>query len=118
MNIDYLFKFIVIGPHISPLSLTRSRAETIQGKQELENHACCIIASMRPVSVTLPSLPPTSLSLVFDRRLIYTVKEHSAHTIGVEFSSRTLRIEDRNIKLQVCTYPLGNPRRGGDKTKR
>ncbi|WVF68460.1 hypothetical protein IAT40_003226 [Kwoniella sp. CBS 6097] len=28
-------------------------------------------------------------------------KEHSAHTIGVEFSSRTLRIGDRNIKLQL-----------------
>ncbi|CAD6576601.1 MAG: hypothetical protein TREMPRED_001725 [Tremellales sp. Tagirdzhanova-0007] len=30
-----------------------------------------------------------------------TVKENSAHTIGVEFSSRTLRIGDRNIKLQL-----------------
>ncbi|WWD20252.1 hypothetical protein CI109_104728 [Kwoniella shandongensis] len=28
-------------------------------------------------------------------------KENSAHTIGVEFSSRTLRIGDRNIKLQL-----------------
>ncbi|ORY34779.1 ras family-domain-containing protein [Naematelia encephala] len=28
-------------------------------------------------------------------------KEHSAHTIGVEFSSRTLRIGERNIKLQL-----------------
>ncbi|KAK1923582.1 P-loop containing nucleoside triphosphate hydrolase protein [Papiliotrema laurentii] len=28
-------------------------------------------------------------------------KEHSTHTIGVEFSSRTLRIGDRNIKLQL-----------------
>ncbi|RXK41807.1 rab family protein [Tremella mesenterica] len=30
-----------------------------------------------------------------------TFKEHSAHTIGVEFSSRTLRIGDKNIKLQL-----------------
>ncbi|RSH93360.1 Ras- protein Rab-4B [Saitozyma podzolica] len=28
-------------------------------------------------------------------------KENSAHTIGVEFSSRTMRIGDRNIKLQL-----------------
>jgi len=28
-------------------------------------------------------------------------KENSTHTIGVEFSSRTLRIGDRNIKLQL-----------------
>ncbi|ORX37765.1 ras family-domain-containing protein [Kockovaella imperatae] len=28
-------------------------------------------------------------------------KEHSTHTIGVEFSSRTVRIGDRNIKLQL-----------------
>ncbi|KAL7425024.1 hypothetical protein Q5752_000712 [Cryptotrichosporon argae] len=28
-------------------------------------------------------------------------KEHSAHTIGVEFSSRTVRIGERNIKLQL-----------------
>ncbi|WVQ79238.1 hypothetical protein IAT38_001334 [Cryptococcus sp. DSM 104549] len=28
-------------------------------------------------------------------------KENSAHTIGVEFSSRTIRIGDRNIKLQL-----------------
>lgn len=30
-----------------------------------------------------------------------SVKENSTHTIGVEFSSRTLRIGERNIKLQV-----------------
>jgi GTPase SAR1 family protein len=33
--------------------------------------------------------------------LCNSVKENSAHTIGVEFSSRTMRIGDRNIKLQV-----------------
>lgn len=30
-----------------------------------------------------------------------TVKHGSAHTIGVEFSSRTLRIGDKTVKLQV-----------------
>lgn len=29
------------------------------------------------------------------------VKEHSQHTIGVEFSSRTVKIGEKKIKLQV-----------------
>jgi len=29
------------------------------------------------------------------------VKEHSQHTIGVEFSSRTVRLGEKRIKLQV-----------------
>jgi hypothetical protein len=32
---------------------------------------------------------------------VSSVKEHSAHTIGVEFNSRTLRIGDKTVKLQV-----------------
>jgi hypothetical protein len=31
-----------------------------------------------------------------------TVKDHSQHTIGVEFSSRTVRLGEKRIKLQVC----------------
>lgn len=30
-----------------------------------------------------------------------TVKEHSQHTIGVEFSSRTVKLGEKRIKLQV-----------------
>lgn len=30
------------------------------------------------------------------------VKEHSQHTIGVEFSSRTIKVGEKRIKLQVC----------------
>lgn len=70
------------------------------------NRVSCITASTKPVrsvgvgvgiGVTLSfSLchPPTPDTLPL-------VKENSAHTIGVEFSSRTMRIGDRNIKLQV-----------------
>jgi hypothetical protein len=36
-------------------------------------------------------------------KLSYEVKEYSQHTIGVEFSSRTLRLGEKRIKLQVCT---------------
>ena len=38
------------------------------------------------------------------------VKEHSQHTIGVEFSSRTVKVGEKRIKLQVCsseTTPIG-----------
>ena len=38
-----------------------------------------------------------------DHTLIYllAVKEHSQHTIGVEFSSRTVKLGEKRIKLQV-----------------
>ena len=29
------------------------------------------------------------------------VKEHSQHTIGVEFSSRTVNVGEKKVKLQV-----------------
>jgi len=35
-------------------------------------------------------------------------KDNSAHTIGVEFSSRTVRVGDKNVKLQVSAL---HPRR-------
>ena len=31
------------------------------------------------------------------------VKDHSQHTIGVEFSSRTVKLGEKRIKLQVCS---------------
>lgn len=36
------------------------------------------------------------------------VKEQSQHTIGVEFSSRTLKIGEKRIKLQVSCSQLGS----------
>jgi hypothetical protein len=35
------------------------------------------------------------------RVCLVIVKEYSQHTIGVEFSSRTLRLGEKRIKLQV-----------------
>jgi hypothetical protein len=35
---------------------------------------------------------------------VYVVKAHSQHTIGVEFSSRTVKLGEKRIKLQVCSY--------------
>lgn len=36
--------------------------------------------------------------------LYYLVKAQSQHTIGVEFSSRTVKLGEKRIKLQVCSY--------------
>src|SRR6266852_3000019 len=36
--------------------------------------------------------------------IICVVKPHSQHTIGVEFSSRTVKLGEKRIKLQVCSY--------------
>lgn len=33
----------------------------------------------------------------------HIVKDHSQHTIGVEFSSRTVKLGEKRIKLQVCS---------------
>jgi hypothetical protein len=48
------------------------------------------------------------------------VKDHSQHTIGVEFSSRTVKLGEKRIKLQVQltvvpatrTYPKSPPALG------
>lgn len=34
------------------------------------------------------------------------VKDHSQHTIGVEFSSRTVKLGEKRIKLQVRKYQI------------
>ena len=84
LTIDYLFKFIVIGMGGIDIGLTTGEAGG--GKSCLLYHCIndtCELSS-RPLMI---------------------VKQHSSHTIGVEFSSRTLRIGDRNIKLQVgCAW--------------
>ena len=40
---------------------------------------------------------------------ICIVKAHSQHTIGVEFSSRTVKLGEKRIKLQVCSYHDARP---------
>lgn len=45
-------------------------------------------------------------TLYRERSTIYfIVKAHSQHTIGVEFSSRTVKLGEKRIKLQVCQSP-------------
>lgn len=54
-------------------------------------------------------LTPFHAQLLFVRRVtdlnfvvhVIPVKEHAQHTIGVEFSSRTVKLGEKRIKLQV-----------------
>jgi GTPase SAR1 family protein len=45
---------------------------------------------------------------------ICLVKAHSQHTIGVEFSSRTVKLGEKRIKLQVCSYHDARPSLSSD----
>ncbi|KAG8855624.1 Chitin synthase, class 2 [Tulasnella sp. 330] len=80
---DFLLKIIII----------------VQAKLELGNHVCYIISSRTHVSPPLQSVVLSEMLTIMDR--FRAVKEHSQHTIGVEFSSRTINVEEKKIKLQL-----------------
>ena len=69
----------------------------LQEKQGPENHVCYTTSLTTTVRLSahgfMSGLP-----------FIYVVKAHSQHTIGVEFSSRTVKLGEKRIKLQVCSY--------------
>jgi hypothetical protein len=90
--LDYLFKFIVIGT--TRLLPKYIKTHITQERRERESRAYSTNASIKHVS-------RQGVRGAVQTDTIGPVKEHSSHTIGVEFSSRTLRIGDRNIKLQV-----------------
>ncbi len=48
--------------------------------------------------------------------MICVVKPHSQHTIGVEFSSRTVKLGEKRIKLQVCPCHDALPSLSSDST--
>lgn len=50
-----------------------------------------------------PFVPPPA-AVMNELSFYYVVKAHSQHTIGVEFSSRTVKLGEKRIKLQVCSY--------------
>lgn len=88
-------------------------------QSENGRHACCLYAGERESRqagcggegragslACLPPLPGRRLSPnAYMRWLTETndpsVKEHSQHTIGVEFQSRTIQIGEKRVKLQV-----------------
>lgn len=73
----------------------------LQAKLEQGNLACYInspttlVSSLHPAHPHLSGRLPSSL-----------VKEHSQHTIGVEFSSRTVKLGEKRIKLQVRVHDM------------
>lgn len=55
----------------------------------------------------LPTIPVCVYQLqgeISEVAELISVKDHSQHTIGVEFSSRTVKLGEKRIKLQVCIY--------------
>lgn len=82
----------------------------VQVKQGRENHVCSTSSSITPVR-HFRSVKPWVGVLIVEQ-----VKEHSQHTIGVEFSSRTVKLGEKRIKLQVrtvlirvaCTWLIAN----------
>lgn len=64
-----------------------------KAKQGQENHAYCTILHIIHVGPESRSKP--------HRTHVDLVKDHSQHTIGVEFSSRTVKLGEKRIKLQV-----------------
>lgn len=62
-------------------------------KQARENHASCTILPIIHVC--------SSCRLDLQTTQSNPVKDHSQHTIGVEFSSRTVKLGEKRIKLQV-----------------
>jgi hypothetical protein len=67
---------------------------SLQERQGQANRACCTTSPTTHVRCLL--LYGVSVSGCL------TVKDHSQHTIGVEFSSRTVKLGEKRIKLQVC----------------
>ncbi|KRY11020.1 Ras-related protein Rab-4B, partial [Trichinella patagoniensis] len=41
------------------------------------------------------------LNYLFGKKIFFQVKQDTAHTIGIEFGSKVVKIQDRSIKLQV-----------------
>lgn len=72
----------------------------MQGRLQPVNHAYCTNSPTTLVSAFL------FVQRVPSRLKRPAVKEHSQHTIGVEFSSRTIRLGEKRIKLQVSLSSL------------
>ena len=92
-DIDFLMKYIIIGAAFNVTVLVHEFKALFQAKQGQENPAYCTISHIIHVG-------PESRSKLH-RTHVGLVKDHSQHTIGVEFSSRTVKLGEKRIKLQV-----------------
>lgn len=91
---DFLMKYIIIGVLRLPGTVVSEQDSLrFQERQGQANHVCCT------------TLPTTHVCRLFLYGVsvsgLLTVKDHSQHTIGVEFSSKTVTLGEKRIKLQV-----------------
>lgn len=96
--LDFLMKYIIIGSsrttvYLLLYILKLPIGEAGSGKSCLLHHFTHNSCT-RFISCAVNGLPSLCL-----------VKAHSQHTIGVEFSSRTVKLGEKRIKLQVRQHP-------------
>ncbi|CAE6499652.1 unnamed protein product [Rhizoctonia solani] len=91
---DFLLKFIVIGALVVINDGRRINGRYRRGRKRKIVSTAPIHAKL--VWVQFLVQDPTANALLF-----LLVKEHSQHTIGVEFSSRTINIGEKRVKLQL-----------------
>jgi hypothetical protein len=98
-SLDFLMKYIVIGTlyylFLSFGLLTLAIGEAGTGKS-------CLLHHFTHNSCTRHLWLFVGASFICG----ITVKDHSQHTIGVEFSSRTVKLGEKRIKLQVRFFFL------------
>lgn len=99
---DFLMKYIIIGS----LSLSTCPWYSFHRKElptgEAGTGKSCLLHHFTNNSCTPRHAP--RVAMMPNHCL---VKPHSQHTIGVEFSSRTVKLGEKRIKLQVlCYHPL------------
>lgn len=92
---DFLMKYIIIGTY-GLFNISRSSSLNIGSRRRSWNREIVSIASLYPQFMFV--------KCEIRRHFVHysnTDKDHSQHTIGVEFSSRTVKLGEKRIKLQV-----------------
>jgi hypothetical protein len=91
---DFLMKYIIIG--IYCLFTTSRKFYNFGFHRRSWNREIVSVASFHPKLMFVQCM--------IHRHFVYyfnIVKNHSQHTIGVEFSSKTVKLGEKRIKLQV-----------------
>lgn len=92
-------KYIIIGERIRSVASNHPELISwIQERRELGNRVFFTILRTTPVCGGFVETERVSWLIA-----LHIVKDHSQHTIGVEFSSRTVHLGEKRIKLQVST---------------
>ena len=89
---DFLMKYIIIG---TLLLVGKVLAKTLTLIGEAGTGKSCLLHHFTHNSCS-SSMRFTGILFITN-----TDKDHSQHTIGVEFSSRTVKLGEKRIKLQV-----------------